>query len=91
MTKRKGISMTEIIDFMARELERALGQGLTRDEARRATEIATRSQFAGERPYIAALPKSRAVQIARNNLISNREAAARTGLSIRRIQQLRKA
>lgn len=82
--------MTEIINFMARELERALSAGLTRDEARLRAETAVRTQFAGERPYISALPKSRAVQIARNNLISNREAATRTGLSIRRIQQLRK-
>ncbi|MCX7180632.1 MAG: hypothetical protein NTX56_18340 [Proteobacteria bacterium] len=82
--------MTEIINFIARELEQALAQGLTRDQARQAAEIATRTQFAGERPYIAGLPKTRAVQIARNNMISNREAATRTGLSIRRIQQLRR-
>lgn len=81
--------MTEIIDFIARELEQALASGLTRDEARRTAEIATRTRFAGERPYVSAMPKQRAVQIARNNLISNREASVRTGLSIRRIQQLR--
>lgn len=90
MKKPTGVNMTEIINFIARELEQALSQGLTRDQARQAAEIATRMQFAGERPYIAALPKARAVQIARNNLISNREAATRTGLSIRRIQQLRR-
>lgn len=82
--------MTEIINFIARELELALGRGMGPAEARQAAEVATRARFAGERPYIAAMPKQRAVQIARNNMISNREAATRTGLSIRRIQQLRR-
>lgn len=83
--------MTEIIDFIARELEAALAAGMTRDEARRQAEIRTRHTFAGERPYIAAHPKrQRAVQIAALNLRSNREIAVATGLSIRRVQQLRK-
>ena len=83
--------MTEIIDFIARELEAALAAGMTRDEARRAAEIKTRSTFAGERPYIAAHPKrQRAVQIASLNLRTTREIAAATGLTVRRVQQLRR-
>ncbi len=82
--------MTEIIDFIARELERALASGMTRDEARRHAEVATRSTFAGERPYIAAYPKQRrAVQIAKLEMHSTREIVAATGMSARTVRRLR--
>ena len=82
--------MTEIIDFIARELEQALAQGMTRDEARRQAEIKTRSTFAGERPYIAGYPKQRrAVQIAKLELRSAREVAVASGIPLRTVQRMR--
>lgn len=83
--------MTEIIDFIARELERAMGQGMTRDEARKAAEVATRTQFAGERPYIAGYPKQRrAVQLAKLDKRTTQEVVAVTGLSRQHVWRLRK-
>lgn len=82
--------MTEIIDFIARELEQALSQGMTRDEARRHAERQTRQMFAGERPYIAALPKQRrAAQLASLNLRSCREIAVKSGIPLRTVQRLK--
>lgn len=82
--------MTEIIDFIARELEQALAQGMTRDEARRYAERQTRQMFAGERPYIAAYPKQRrAAQLAKLELRSCREIAIKSGIPLRTVQRLK--
>lgn len=89
--KRKGADMTEIIRKLALHLERALTQGMTRDEAVRQADVAIRAEYAGERVYIAGLPKqNRAVQIARLEMRSTREIAVATGLTIRRVQQLKR-
>ena len=89
--KRKAIDMTEIINLLARELEAALAQGMTRDEARNRAEVAVRMEYGGERVYIASHPKrARAVQLARLELRTTREIAVATGLTIRRVQQLRR-
>ena len=83
--------MTEIIRKLALHLERALTQGMTRDEAVRQADVAIRAEYAGERVYIAGLPKqNRAVQIARLEMRSTREIAVATGLTIRRVQQLKR-
>jgi DNA-directed RNA polymerase specialized sigma24 family protein len=79
-----------MIRDMLESLEKALAQGMTRDEARQAAEIAVRQKYAGERVYVAALPKQRrAVQIAKLTLRSSREIAAATGLPLRTVQRLR--
>ena len=83
--------MTEIIDFIARELEQALAQGMTRDEARRHAERKTRQMFAGERPYIAGLPKQRrAVQVARLETRSTSQIAVSCGISRQHAWRLKK-
>ncbi len=88
--KRKAIDMTEIINLLARELEAALAQGLTRDEARTRAEVAVRSEYGGERVYIASHPKrQRAVQVARMELRTTREIAAATGIPARTVRRLR--
>lgn len=87
---RKGIDMTEIINLLARELEAALAQGLTRDEARTRAEVAVRSEYGGERVYIASHPKrARAVQLARLELRSTRELSVATGIPARTVRRLR--
>jgi len=79
-----------MIRDMLDELERALAQGLTRDEARRAAEVAVRQKYAGERVYVAALPKQRrALQVARLNLRTSREISLVSGLPLRTVQRLR--
>jgi len=84
--------MTEIIKFFRDELERALTAGRASHDAALEAELAVRRAFAGERPYIAGYPKrQRVMQIERIYSGTSRDAAARTGLSVRRIQQLRKA
>lgn len=81
--------MTEIINFIARELEQALARGLAPDEARQAAEVATRHTFAGERVYIAGHPKrQRAVQIAALNLGTTREVVAATGMNQRTVRRI---
>lgn len=54
-------------------------------------ETRLRQTYGGERVYVAHLPKqNRIQQIAKLNGLDNRQIANRTGLSIRRIQQLKK-
>jgi len=79
-----------MIRDMLEALDAALAQGMTRAEARQAAEVAVRQKYAGERVYIAALPKQRrAWQVARLNLRTSREIAAATGLPLRTVQRLR--
>jgi len=88
--KKGGAKVTEILKFFADEFERVAGVKLNAEQ-RREVEVATRLTYAGERPYIAAYPKqTRAVQIAKLNALDNRQISQNTGLSIRRVQQLRK-
>lgn len=87
---RKVIAMTEIIDLIARELESALAQGMTREEARARADLAARSEYGGERVYIASHPKrARAVQLARLELRSTRELSVATGIPARTVRRLR--
>lgn len=86
---RKGPTVTEIVHFIATELERALAQGLNQAAARQAAEAATRATFAGERPYIPALPKQqRAVQLARLQLASTRDLAVASGMNVRTVRRI---
>lgn len=79
-----------MIKDMLDELERALSQGMTRDEARRVTEVAVRQKYAGERVYIAALPKQRrAVQLARLEKRTQVQISLATGLSVRQVRRIR--
>lgn len=83
--------MTEIIDFLARELERALASGQDIVQARQAAEVAVRTEYAGERVYIAGLPKQRrAVQLAALNTQATREIVAITGMSRQHVWRLKK-
>lgn len=86
--------MTEVadmIDTMLRELERALSLGMTREEARLAAEVAVRTEYAGERVYVASLPKQRrAVHMARLEKRTTQEIVAATGLSRQHVWRLRK-
>lgn len=83
--------MTEIINFIMTELARAQASGLSLDDARQATEIATRSRYAGERVYIAGLPKQRrAVQLAKLEKQTTQKVVAITGLSRQHVWRLRR-
>jgi hypothetical protein len=79
-----------MIRDMLESLEKALAQGMTRDEARQAAEVAVRQKYAGERVYVAALPKqARAVQLARLEKRTQVQMALSTGLSVRQIRRIR--
>lgn len=86
---RKGLTVSEIIHFMAKELKRALSQGMTWEAAERSAVAATHCTFPGERLYVAALPKQQhAVQLAKLNLRTTREMAEATGLSVRQVRRI---
>lgn len=83
--------VTEIINFIMSEMVRAQANGLSLEDARQATEVATRSMFAGERVYIAGLPKQRrAVQLAKLEKQTTQEIVAVTGLSRQHVWRLRR-
>lgn len=90
-TQKKGNTMTEIINFLARAMEQALAQGLSAPDARRVAEVAVRVEFAGERVYVAALPKQRrAVQLAKLEGRTTQQIVATTGMSRQHVWRLRK-
>jgi hypothetical protein len=80
-----------MIDTMLRELETALAQGMTRDEARLRAEVAVRREYAGERVYVAALPaQARSVQLAELGKRRQIDLALATGLTVRRVRQIQR-
>lgn len=85
--------MTTELKAMIHDLIRALresGIDVPTDTARQ-VEVKLRTQYGGERVYVAQLPKqARAVQLAKLEKLTNRQIALATGLTIRRVQQLRR-
>lgn len=79
-----------IIRKVAAEYHRALEQGLPPAEAERTAYLVVSAEHAGERIYIAGLPKAqRARQIAKLQRQSSREIAVASGLPLRTVQRLR--
>lgn len=81
--------MTEIIKFIRDQFERELAGGRSMAEAGTNVEIAVRTTFAGERPYIAGYPKqARAVQLAKLQHLKTVDMALATGITVRRVRQI---
>jgi len=81
--------MTEIIRFIRDQFERELGGGRSLAEAGTNVEIAVRTTFAGERPYIAGYPKqARAVQLAKLQHMKTVDMALATGTSVRHVRRV---
>jgi hypothetical protein len=78
-----------IIRKVAAEYHRALEQGQPPAEAERTAFLTISAEHAGERLYIAGLPKAqRARQIAKLQQRATRDVAAASGLPLRTVQRL---
>jgi hypothetical protein len=88
MTSEK---LTMIVRRIAVEYHRAIVSGEAPAQAEQTAFLAVSAEFAGERVYIAGLPKAqRARQIAKLKRDSTRNMAVALGVTQRRIQQLMK-
>lgn len=78
-----------LVRKIAHEYHRALAEGQPPAEAERTAFLAVSAEHAGERVYIAGLPKAqRARQIAKLQQRATREVAAASGLPLRTVQRI---
>lgn len=88
-TKRKGVDMTDIINFLATRLELAIAQGQGPDQARQTAVVETQARYRGERVYIAGRDAERRlkIQAAESQVRTVRELAVKTGIPVRTLQR----
>lgn len=80
-----------LVQKISQAYDRALAAGESREGAQRSAFLEVSAEYAGERVYIAGLPKAqRARQLAKLNKQNTSQAAAELGISRRRVQQLLK-
>jgi DNA-directed RNA polymerase specialized sigma24 family protein len=78
-----------IVRRISIEYQRAVASGQPPAEAEQTAFLVVSAEFAGERVYVAGLPKAqRARQLAKLQRQSTREVAAASGLPLRTVQRL---
>ena len=78
-----------IVRRIASEYHRALQAGEPPEQAEQTAFLTVSAEFAGERVYIAGLPKAqRARQIAKLQQKASRDISAASGLPLRTVQRL---
>lgn len=86
--------IAQMISTLVQSFLRATSNGKTPEEAARIAEIELRSEYAGERVYIAALPKERKVHQLRElgtTTMSLREKSQALGIPYKTVTRLKRS